>query len=184
MGIIPPLDRMERDPIAIARLLVIHFEGWRPKPYLCPAGLPTIGFGFTHYANGRRVKLIDEPMSHIEADHLLTIQLIKIKREIEGLAPIFSTRPEALGASIDFCFNLGVARFKASTLLRRLMAEDWDEVEVEIHRWTKAKGQVMPGLVKRREAEANLYRLCNTKPLTASASIGLLPVPKKTVTVN
>ncbi len=162
MAIVPTLDKMAADPVEVAILLVRHFEGFSAKPYPCPAGIPTIGYGFTRYSTGRRVKLSDPPMHQSDAEAYLHNQLTTIAHAIKPMAPIFATRPEALAASIDFAFNLGIATFKSSTLLKRLKAEDWEGVEHEIHRWVKSKGQIIPGLVRRREAEANLFRLCHS----------------------
>lgn len=61
---------------------------------------------------------------------------------------------EALGAITDFIYNLGASRYKNSTLRRRLNEQDWDEAQLEIGRWVRAGGRVLPGLVRRRSAEA------------------------------
>lgn len=55
--------------------LIAEFEGFSAKPYLCPAKVPTIGFGSTRYADGRKVTLQDQPISRQEASDLLIARL-------------------------------------------------------------------------------------------------------------
>jgi lysozyme len=55
---------------------------------------------------------------------------------------------------IDFAYNLGVARYRASTLRRKVDQRDWEAVKMQLMRWTRGGGKVLPGLVTRREAEA------------------------------
>lgn len=71
-------------------------------------------------------------------------------------SPNLIRHPNALAAAIDFAYNLGVSRYRASTLRKRLEAEDWDGAKIQLMRWTKAGGKVLPGLVRRRQAEAQL----------------------------
>jgi lysozyme len=47
--------------------LICMFEGFSAKPYLCSAKVPTIGYGSTYYLNGRRVTLLDKPITELEA---------------------------------------------------------------------------------------------------------------------
>lgn len=64
--------------------------------------------------------------------------------------------PERLAAIIDFTFNLGAGSLKASTLRKRINAGRWEDVPYELRKWVKGGGKVLPGLVKRREAEIGL----------------------------
>lgn len=143
------------DPIAVAvsTALAMRWEGFRSRPYLCPAGVPSIGFGFTHYADGRAVTLLDEPMTRAEAEILLEhlLRNTYIPQTIR-LCPNVDT-PERLGALADFCFNLGRGNLAASTLRRYVVAGFWDRVPAQLRRWTRGGGRILPGLVLRREAE-------------------------------
>lgn len=143
--------------VEIAAGLCRQFEGLRLKPYLCPAGIPTIGYGSTRYADGRDVKLTDAPITREQADELLRLTL---KRDyLPGLlaaSPVLAQSPQALGALGDFAYNLGLTAYRTSTLRKRVDAKDWPAALTELRRWTRVRGQVLPGLVKRRAAEAEL----------------------------
>ena len=141
--------------VEIAAALCRQFEGLRLRPYLCPAGIPTIGYGSTRYADGREVKLTDAPITAAQADELLRLTL---KRDyLPGVlkaSPGLAGRPGALAAVADFAYNLGVAKYAGSTLRKRVDAGDWSGAKVELGKWVFGGGQVLPGLVKRRGAEA------------------------------
>lgn len=138
---------------AVATFLAERWEGFRAAPYLCPAGVPTIGYGFTHYADGTAVTLSDPPMDRDKATDLLD-HFIRVKYlpTVLKLCPGVDT-PERLGAVTDFCFNLGAGNLRASTLRRKVNVGEWDEVPAQLRRWTRAGGRILRGLVLRREAE-------------------------------
>ena len=144
--------------VAIAAALARRFEGLSLTPYLCPAGVPTIGYGATHYDDGSAVTLLDPPITRERAHDLL---LWMVRQEylpaVRRLCPQLDS-PERLAAIIDFAFNLGTGRLRASTLRRRINAEDWDGADVELRKWVRAGGRVLRGLVLRRAAEAMWLR--------------------------
>ena len=72
-------------------------------------------------------------------------------------SPGLIAHPEKLGALTDFAYNLGVSRYRASTLRKRVDAQDWDGAAKELVKWTRAGGRVLLGLVRRREAERVLF---------------------------
>jgi len=139
--------------IAVASTLIRRWEGFRAVPYLCPAGIPTIGYGFTYYADGTPVTLGDPPMTRAQAQALLE-HLVRTKymAATMKLCPNIDS-PERLGAITDFAFNLGSGNLRASTLRKKILAGDWAAVPAELRKWVKAGGRVLPGLVLRREAE-------------------------------
>jgi lysozyme len=71
-------------------------------------------------------------------------------------SPGLLARPRALGAMTDFAYNLGVARYRASTLRKRVDDGDWEDAKAQLMLWTRGGGRVLPGLVRRRAAEAAL----------------------------
>ena len=73
-------------------------------------------------------------------------------------SPVLIAHEKALAAITDFAYNLGVGRYRASTLKRRIDAQDWAGACVELAKWNKGGGRVLPGLVKRRQAEIDLLR--------------------------
>lgn len=142
----------------IASALCRRFEGLVLKPYLCSAGVATIGYGSTYYPDGRRVTLKDPPITKEQAERMLQIQVQKdFLPAVIRLCPVLLREsPERLASIIDFTFNLGDGNLRASTLRRKINAELWDEVPEQLLRWNKAGGRVLRGLTIRRQAEANL----------------------------
>lgn len=134
-----------------------RFEGFSAEPYLCPAGVPTIGYGATHYIDGRKVEMSDPAISEHQAEEMLEQMILNSYMPgVIKASPLVIDKPLVLAALTDFAYNLGVPRYRASTLKKRVDAEDWDRAAVEIKRWTRAGGRVLGGLVRRREAEAKL----------------------------
>jgi len=128
-------------------------------PYLCPALVPTIGFGSTRYADGRRVQLGDPPITEREAKLLLLYRLEADYRDTIRLCPnLAAASPERAGAILSFVYNLGIGRLRTSTLRRRVLQEDWSEAAYEIQRWVWAGGKKLAGLVARRADEARLLQ--------------------------
>lgn len=142
--------------VAIAADLCRIFEGFRSRPYLCPAGVPTIGFGSTFYQNGKKVTLNDQPITREQAEEMLQHELLSIAPYVVKLCPAVIGNERRIAALIDFCYNLGWPRLRASTLRKRINQRDWQSSKVEIQKWVNAGGKKLPGLVKRRELEASL----------------------------
>ena len=144
------------DAVEVAAALCRRFEGFYSRPYLCPAGVPTIGYGATRYLDGRVVRLSDPPISREAAERML---LVMVRRTylpaVVALCPHIDT-PGRAAALIDFTFNLGAGALRASTLRRRVNAGQWGEVPRELRKWVRGGGKVLKGLVIRREAEAAL----------------------------
>lgn len=141
--------------LKIAAALCRRFEGFSAKPYLCPAGYWTIGYGTVYKPDGTQVKEGDEPITKETAEEWLQHELrynycAGVLRASPGLAE----HPQALGAVTDFAYNLGVARYRASTLRRRINEEDWESAKKELARWIRGGGRILRGLVLRRKAEA------------------------------
>lgn len=146
------------EAVAIAASLCRQFEGLYLKPYLCPANVATIGFGSTRYENGRRVMLSDPPITKARAEELLMWEINRVcvpavKRSCPDLK-----EPKKLAALLDFTFNLGSGNLHSSTLRKKVNAEDWDAAQIELAKWVRGGGRILPGLVKRRTAEAALLR--------------------------
>lgn len=147
---------MIEQAVQVAAALARRFEGFYSRPYLCPAGVPTIGYGATHYLDGRRVQLTDPPISREAAERLLLRQVERTYLPAVLVLCPGVDNPNRLAALIDFAFNLGPGNLRASTLRRRVNAGRWGEVPAELRKWNKAGGRVLRGLVVRREAEAAL----------------------------
>lgn len=143
--------------LTIAAELCKRFEGFRSKPYLCPAGIATIGYGSTYYADGRKVTLQDAWVSEQQASDLLMHELSHTYLPgVLRLCPVLAIDERRCNAIVDFVYNLGVGRLQTSTLRRKINAQDWDGAKEELMKWTRGGGKVLPGLVKRRQAEVSL----------------------------
>lgn len=70
--------------------------------------------------------------------------------------PVLATHERRLNAIVDFAYNLGVGRLQTSTLRRKINAQDWDGAKEQLMLWTRGGGKVLPGLLKRRQAECLL----------------------------
>jgi lysozyme len=136
--------------------LIKNFEGVRLAPYKDPVGIPTIGVGATFYQDGRKVAMTDPPMTEDQVTELLKFHLSKFEKEVQGLVkvPLNSNQFSAL---VSFAFNCGTGNLKSSTLLKKLNVLDYKSAADEFLKWTKSKGQELPGLVRRRKAERELF---------------------------
>lgn len=146
------------EAIKAAAELCRHFEGFRSHPYICPAGYPTIGYGTVFKPGGERVTMEHPTIDRKTADEWLLHELMVnylpgVLRASAGLL----AHPGALAAMTDFAYNLGVARYRGSTLRRRIDEGDWDGAKEQLMLWTRGGGKVLPGLVRRRAAEAALF---------------------------
>ena len=143
--------------VQIVAALCRRYEGLYLKPYLCPAGVATIGYGATYYEDGTRVTLRDPPITKERAEQLL-IWMVKTKYlpEVARLCP-GADNAARLAALTDFAFNLGTGNLRGSTLRKRVNAGDWDDAVIQIKKWDKAGGRKLRGLTLRREAEAALF---------------------------
>lgn len=131
--------------------LVKRFEGKFLESYLCPAGVPTIGYGHT----GKNIKL-GMKISNEEAESLLEEDLAVFATGVKKLVHV-SINENQLGALVSFSFNLGLGSLGSSTLLKKLNAGDYTGAADEFLRWNHCKGMVLAGLTRRREAERLLF---------------------------
>lgn len=130
--------------------LIKEAEGLRLEAYLCPAGVPTIGWGHT-----KGVKM-GQHITLAEAEDLLVEDIAPIERLLNGMGINF--RQEQFDALVSWIFNLGGGKFKGSTMYKRILEDARDEeITDQMVQWVKASGRPMPGLLKRRVAEANLF---------------------------
>lgn len=137
--------------------LIKKFEGFRSHPYLCSAGIPTIGYGSTYYENGVRVKLSDSPISEEWAEELLKKNVVHYDLAVNSLTRDDITQNQ-YDALVSFAYNVGVTNFKNSTLLKRINANPKDpNITNQFMKWIRAGGRVVKGLILRRREEAQLY---------------------------
>ena len=132
-------------------------------PYICPAGYPTQGYGTVNRPDGRKVTMQDPPITRAVAEAWLKIELLDtyapgVRRQCPGLyaQALLDNDWRSFCAIVDFAYNLGVGRLQTSTLRRKINAQDWPAVREQLMRWTRGGGKVLPGLVRRRQAECDL----------------------------
>lgn len=147
--------------------LIVRFEGLRLDAYLDPGGTPTIGYGTTVYPNGVRVKLGDG-ISTNEAHEFLAFDVSKFASGVSDRVAGVRLNQNQFDALVSFTYNVGLAAFAGSTMLRKLTAGDLAGAAAEFPRWNKATVggvlTVMPGLVTRRAVERALFE---TAPVAA-----------------
>jgi lysozyme len=158
-------------PSAIEKMK--HHEGVRQKAYLCPAHIWTVGVGHVLYQDQIRLPMIrkDAPglirkeyplrpednrvWTMAEVDELLESDLAKFVRGVDRLCPV--TTDGQKSALVSFAFNVGLGNLQRSTIRMRHNRGDYAGAAEAFLVWTKAGGRVLPGLVRRRQDEKELY---------------------------
>ena len=157
--------------------LMHRYEGFRNKPYLCPAHIWTIGYGHVLYQEQIRLPVVrtaDKPAPMIRKEMPLKIEDFRIwsKEEIDALfrddvrafergvlrlVPGVVGRQGSFDALVSFAFNAGLGNLQRSTIRMKANRGDWEGAAEAFMVWTKGGGKVLPGLVKRRQAEIALF---------------------------
>lgn len=142
--------------------LIEGFEKLWITAYLCPAGVPTIGFGTTRYPNGVKVKMGDR-CSYNNAVEYLQYDLRRIETAVDNMTRD-DIRQNQFDALVSFCYNLGEGALRGSTLLRLVNDKKTlpDAITAEFLKWDNmhVNGKLVtnvPGLTRRRKVEAYLY---------------------------
>jgi lysozyme len=135
-----------------AAKLAEQFEGFVPHPYQDPVGVWTIGYGSTRDLVGNPVTATTPPVTWQQANQLMERDLRDAMQSVKDnvRVPLDVLQEAAL---VDFVYNVGVGNLKASTLLRKLNAGDYEGAAAEFPKWNMGGGVVLAGLVKRRAAE-------------------------------
>ena len=134
--------------------LIERFEGFSPTPYLCPAGWWTIGSGHVIRDHDLlKLKWVDESAART----LLGKDIVFAEQAVDRViaVPLAQSQFDAL---VSFTFNAGTAAFQRSTLRRAVNREEHEEVPAQLLRWVWGGGRKLPGLLRRRQAEAALYQ--------------------------
>lgn len=130
--------------------LIKKYEGCKLVAYLCPAGVPTIGYGHT-----KGVK-IGMTITQSQAEAFLKADIKPLEGVLNKMG-INYTQGQ-FDALISWLFNFGEGKFNSSTLKKKILAKANDvEITDQIVRWVNVNGKSMLGLKKRRIEEANLF---------------------------
>jgi lysozyme len=154
------------------------FEGYKDKPYLCSASMWTIGWGHVLYQDQIKLPLIrkegytgplrkeyqlkprdNRVWSKDELVEIFKNDLVSFERGVLRLAANLDNpkHQHKFDACVAFSFNVGLGNFQRSTIRQKILREEWDEAAEAFMQWTKAGGQVLKGLVRRRTAEKDLF---------------------------
>ena len=157
--------------------LMHKYEGYRNRPYLCPAHIWTIGYGHVLYQEQIRLPMMrtgDKPVPMIrkemplkpedsrvwtktEIDELFRDDVASFERGVLRLCPASAGNQGVFDALVSFSFNVGLGNLQRSSLRMKTNRGELEEAADEFLKWTKAGGRVLPGLVKRRNDERALY---------------------------
>ena len=149
----PALDAVLDASVALAE----PFEGFSSHPYRCPAGVWTIGYGSTHDLAGKAVCETTPLVTQAEAQVLAKRDMRSAVQTVVSEVRVALTADQE-AALADFVYNLGSGAFKTSTLLVLVNQGKFEQAAVEILKWDHASGQVLAGLLRRRQAEAALLK--------------------------
>jgi len=156
--------------------LMHHFEGYRNKPYLCPANIWTIGFGRVLYQEQIRLPMVrkegytglirsdyqlkgedNRVWSKEELVDLFKVDINSFERGVLRLSPNLVNHQSKFDAVTSFAYNAGLGNYQRSTIRMKVNREDWTGAAEAFMSWTKAGGKEVSGLVKRRKAEVALF---------------------------
>lgn len=156
--------------------LMHRYEGCRNRPYLCPAHIWTIGYGHVLYQQQIRLPMMRKEGENVqirkeyplaegdnrvwskeEINQLFAVDVASFERGVLRLVPGVHGRQGAFDALVSFAFNAGLGNLQRSQIRMRANRGDWAGAAEALMDWTKGGGKVLPGLVKRREAEKALF---------------------------
>lgn len=135
--------------------LIKSFEGLSLRAYLCPANRMTIGYGHTNAAGPPKVT-IGMKITKEEAEAILLRDLKKYEDAVRKAVKV-DLNDSQFSALVSFCYNVGPSAFNKSSVLEVVNKKRFDLVPTRLALWNKGDGRVLPGLVRRRAAEADLF---------------------------
>ncbi len=156
--------------------LMHRYEGYRTKPYLCPAHIWTIGYGHVLYQEQIRLPVVrvdgytamirkEMPLkpednrvwTKEEIDKLFANDVANFERGVLRLAPPVAGRQGAFDSCVSFAFNAGLGTFQRSSIRMKLNRGDWEGAANALLLYCMGGGKVLAGLKKRREEEKALF---------------------------
>lgn len=156
--------------------LMHRYEGYRTRPYLCPAHIWTIGYGHVLYQEQIRLPMArvgdytgmirkefplnaedNRVWSKDEIEQLFSQDVSSFERGALRLSPNLVDRQGAFDAVVSFAFNAGLGNYQRSTIRMKNNRGDFQGAADAFMMWTKGGGKELPGLVKRRKDERALF---------------------------
>ena len=126
-------------------------------PYLCPAGVPTIGWGSTRDLRGNRITMEHNPILEGVAQALFEKEVEEVERSVTRLIRV-PLNENQFSALVSFTYNLGSGNLQSSTLRQKLNRGNYEGAANEFWKWRRAGGRILKGLVLRRASEAAMFR--------------------------
>ena len=142
--------------------LLKNFEGCKLKAYRCPANILTIGYGHTSAAGSPEVTE-GMTITQKKAEDILRADLVKYENGVASLVKVELSQNQ-FDVLVDFAYNAGIGNLKSSGILKKVNAGAFDDVPNELMKWTKGGGKVLPGLVRRRQAEVSWWNASHEHP--------------------
>ena len=148
--------------------LIKKFEGCSLKAYKCPAGIWTIGYGHTLGVKE------GQTITKEQAETFLKQDIRSFELTVNNLVNVPLNQGQ-FDALVSFCYNLGTGNLKKSTLLKLINKKDYIGAAEQFDRWVYASGKKLPGLVKRRTAEKELFlkNICNDAYVVTANSLNV-----------
>ena len=156
--------------------LMHQYEGYRTKPYLCPAHIWTIGYGHVLYQEQIKLPVVrvngytgmirkEMPLkpednrvwTKEEIEKLFADDVASFERGVLRLAPPVAGRQGAFDACVSFAFNAGLGTFQRSSIRMKLNRGDWEGAADALLLYCMGGGKILAGLKKRRDAEKALF---------------------------
>lgn len=161
---------------SVGEALMHRYEGFRSRPYLCPAHIWTIGYGHVLYQEQIRLPVVrvndytgilrkeyklkpedNRVWTKEEINQLFRNDVATFERGVLRLVPVVVSRQGSFDALVSFAFNAGLGNLQKSQMRMRANRKDWEGAADAFRQWTRGGGRILPGLVKRREAEIALF---------------------------
>jgi lysozyme len=136
--------------------LIKHYEGLRLKPYRCPAGLWTIGYGHLIGNGSVLPDSWNRTFSVAEANALLVTDVIRFERGVTRYCPVKLSQGQ-FDALVSFSFNLGLGTLQRSSLRQKINRGDIEGAKEVLLKYNKAGGIISRGLTLRRVSESKLF---------------------------
>ncbi len=135
--------------------LIREFEGLRTHAYRDAVGVWTIGYGHTSAAGAPEVKC-GMVITRNEANEILRTDVETFAEGVRNHVKVNLSSAQ-FSALVSFAYNVGLGSFARSSVLKAVNAHDFDAIPRRLALWNKAGGRTLPGLIRRRAAEAALF---------------------------
>jgi len=156
--------------------LMHRYEGYRTRPYLCPAHIWTVGYGHVLYQDQIQLPMVrkegytgfirmnyplrpehNRVWSKEEIERLFAVDVAAFERGVLRLVPGCAGHQGRFDALVSFAYNAGLGNLQRSQIRMKANRDDIEGAADAFMQWTKAGGKELPGLVKRRRDERALF---------------------------